>query len=69
MFFNLVLQRIAESDLGEEFSLSGEEYKKDKLEKAKSVLNTEVSESLIGAAFTEIFDEVKRYISQLPQLL
>ena len=60
-----MVQRIAESDVGEEVSLTGGSYTMDKLEKAKSVMNTEVSESLLGAAFTEIFQEIKRYINFL----
>ena len=61
MLFTLVTARIASSDFGEDLKIRDRRTGVQRLVKAKSVVDENVSEVLMGQAFDVIFRELDRY--------
>ena len=64
-FFLLIVARIVDSGLGTEMTLRSVGTTLPKLERAKSMINVDVSERLINSSFEVLFKEVDRYVKML----
>jgi hypothetical protein len=64
-FFLLSVSRLVDSGLGKEQTLKTSGTSLPKLERAKSVVNVDVSERLMNSSFEVLFKEVDRYVNML----
>jgi hypothetical protein len=61
LFINVV-SRIVENDTGDKFSVKSKGTSVPQFERAKSVIDTNASENLLGSAFDVLFKELDRYV-------
>lgn len=61
LFLNVV-SRIVDNDLGDKVNVKSKGTSVPQIERAKSVIDTNASENLLGQAFEVIFKELDRYI-------